>query len=34
MLIMHHEDFKNDNDTYIELYAVKRVLEGAQRRQF
>ena len=24
MLIVHHEDFKNDNDTYIELYAVKR----------
>ena len=23
-LIVHHEDFKNDNDTYIELYAVKR----------
>ena len=21
---MHHEDFKIDNDTYIELYAVKR----------
>ena len=21
---MHHEDFKNDDDTYIELYAVKR----------
>ena len=24
MLIVHHEDFKIDNDTYIELYAVKR----------
>ena len=24
MLIVHHEDFKNDNDTYIELYVVKR----------
>ena len=23
MLIVHHEDFKIDNDTYIELYAVK-----------
>ena len=23
-LIVHHEDFKNDDDTYIELYAVKR----------
>ena len=22
-LVVHHEDFKNDNDTYIELYAVK-----------
>ena len=24
MLIVHHEDFKNDNDTYIELHVVKR----------
>ena len=24
MLIVHHEDFKNDDDIYIELYAVKR----------
>ena len=24
MLIVHHEDFKNNDDTYIELYAVKR----------
>ena len=24
MLIVHHEDFKNDDDTNIELYAVKR----------
>ena len=23
MLIVHHEDFKNDDDTYIELYPVK-----------
>ena len=23
-LIVHHEDFKNDDDTYIELYVVKR----------
>ena len=23
-LIVHHEDFKNDDDSYIELYAVKR----------
>ena len=24
MLIMHHDDFKTDDDTYIELYMVKR----------
>ena len=24
MLIVHQEDFKNDDDTYIELYVVKR----------
>ena len=24
MVIVHHEDLKNDDDTYIELYAVKR----------
>ena len=23
-LIVHHEDFKNDDDAYIELYVVKR----------
>ena len=24
MLVVHHEDFKIDDDTYIEPYAVKR----------
>ena len=24
MLIVHHEDYKNNDDTFIELYAVKR----------
>ena len=28
MLVVHHEDFKIDDDTYIELYAVKRYWKG------